>query len=1056
MELRDQLESALGATYTIERELGGGGMSRVFAATETALGRRVVIKIVPIELGAGVNLDRFKRETLLAANLQHPHIVPVLSAGEIDGVPYYTMPFIEGESLRVRLAQGLLPLNEVVSILRDVARALAYAHERGVVHRDIKPDNVLLAGGSATVTDFGIAKAISASRASETESTLTQLGTSVGTPAYMAPEQAAADPSTDHRADIYSFGCMAYELLSGRPPFAGLSPHKLLMAHMGERPKPIGELRPDTPPMLAELVMQCLEKDPDARPQRATDIARVLEAVTSGSTASMPAIAMGGPGALRRALVMYAAGFAAVAIVAKAAMIVVGLPDWVMPASLALMALGLPILLVTSYVQRVARRSVLATPRLTPGGGALQPSTMQTLALKAVPYLSWRRSAITIASVIGSFALLIAVLIGLRPFGLGPLASLMANGKLSVRDKILVADFSANGADSSLGAVVSEAVRADLGQSPVVSVVTPQTVASALLRMQLPSTARVDTAVARQIAKREGIKAIVGGDVHSLAGGGFVITMRLVSADSGQELASTTESAGGARDLISAIGRGTRKLRERMGESLKHVEASGELAQVTTKSLEALQKYTAGQRALSVEVNPDKAIPLFREAIAIDTGFASAYRALAIALGNRGQDRAGQVRALERAYAHADRLPEVERFLSIATYWNQGPRPDPNKAAQAYESLLVIRPNQYAALNNLALIYAQRRDFAQAEALLRQSIATNPSALTAYGNLATYQAEQGKLVAMESTQVAQLKASGNNPRVALGRASVLFSQGNYDATDALIDSIIKANPGQPDLIQQRNEIVGATSLVQGKLRESLRLSSQAAIEAKNQGQASALLGATFDSALVEAWYRGSKEKAVAIMNAGLKRTPLESIPPLDRPYGTIAQVYALAGRPDLARPMLAELDRTTATMTPDGASELRHSILAAIALAEHRYLDAAHEARAADGGQCTTCAAPLIAFAYDNANQLDSARIEYTKYVESTSILGRFGNDGIFLAGAYKRLGELWEAKGDKVKAAGYYTKFVTMWKDADPELQPKVSEVRKRLIRLRDTESKH
>lgn len=293
MELRDQLTSALGATYTIERELGGGGMSRVFTAMESALGRRVVIKVVPLEFGAGVNLDRFKRETLLAANLQHPHIVPVLSAGEIDGVPYYTMPFIEGESLRARLAGGPLPMSEVVSVLRDVARALAYAHERGVVHRDVKPDNVLLAHGSATVTDFGIAKAISASRATESESTLTQLGTSVGTPAYMAPEQAAADPSTDHRADIYSFGCMAYELLAGRTPFAGLAPHKLLMAHMGERPKQVAELRPDTPPMLADLVMQCLEKDPDARPQRAADLARVLDAVTSGSTTSLPAIAMG-------------------------------------------------------------------------------------------------------------------------------------------------------------------------------------------------------------------------------------------------------------------------------------------------------------------------------------------------------------------------------------------------------------------------------------------------------------------------------------------------------------------------------------------------------------------------------------------------------------------------------------------------------------------------------------------------------------------------------------------------------------------------------------------
>jgi len=255
MELRDQLQSALGTTYVLERELGGGGMSRVFTAVESALGRKVVIKVLPVELGAGVNVDRFNREIMLAANLQHPHIVPVLRAGEIDGVPYYTMPFIDGESLRARLARGPIPIDETINILRDVARALAYAHQQGVVHRDIKPDNVLMSGGSATVTDFGIAKAISALRApSDPETTLTSLGVSIGTPLYMAPEQAAADPSTDYRADIYSFGCLAYELLAGRPPFAGLPPQKLLAAHMGERPRQVSELRPDTPPVLADLV----------------------------------------------------------------------------------------------------------------------------------------------------------------------------------------------------------------------------------------------------------------------------------------------------------------------------------------------------------------------------------------------------------------------------------------------------------------------------------------------------------------------------------------------------------------------------------------------------------------------------------------------------------------------------------------------------------------------------------------------------------------------------------------------------------------------------------
>src|SRR5881392_2368906 len=200
LDLREGLQQKLGPSFTVERELTGGGMSRVFVALYASLGRRVVVKVLPADLAASVSVERFKREILLAATLQHPHIVGVLSAGEIDGMPFFTMPFVEGESLRARIErEGRLPIGRTVSILKDVARALAYAHERGVVHRDIKPDNVLLAGTSATVTDFGIAKAVlgslatdpgaatrdggvSTSASTASKSALTQLGTTLGTP----------------------------------------------------------------------------------------------------------------------------------------------------------------------------------------------------------------------------------------------------------------------------------------------------------------------------------------------------------------------------------------------------------------------------------------------------------------------------------------------------------------------------------------------------------------------------------------------------------------------------------------------------------------------------------------------------------------------------------------------------------------------------------------------------------------------------------------------------------------------------------------------------------
>ena len=235
--LRDQLQKSLGTAYTIQREIGGGGMSRIFLARDEALGRDIVIKVLPPELAAEMSADRFTREIKLAAALQHPHVLPVLSAGVSQGLPYYTMPFVRGESLRVAMDKGALSLDEKLAVLGDVARALRYAHGEGVVHRDIKPENVLMSSGSAVVVDFGIAKALSASRTEAPGGTLTLVGTSMGTPAYMSPEQAAADPNIDHRADIYAWGVMAYELLAGRHPFSEKkTPQQYLAAHLAEVP----------------------------------------------------------------------------------------------------------------------------------------------------------------------------------------------------------------------------------------------------------------------------------------------------------------------------------------------------------------------------------------------------------------------------------------------------------------------------------------------------------------------------------------------------------------------------------------------------------------------------------------------------------------------------------------------------------------------------------------------------------------------------------------------------------------------------------------------------
>ncbi len=314
-KLLTDLTAALGDAYDIERELAGGGMSRVFVAREQALGREVVIKVLPPELAAGLNHERFRREIQLAARLSHPYIVPLLHAGEAGELLWFTMPYIAGDSIRSRLqADGPFGVRETLAVLHDVMEALAYAHSRGVIHRDIKPANILADGQHALVADFGVAKALGASLPTQGVAGHTSSGFAIGTPAYMAPEQLAADPSADHRVDIYATGLLAWELLTGASPFAAPSPTATMTAQLTRTPDPLHTLRGDVPPALSALVARCLSKNAEDRPESAKAVLGELDAI-QGALAADVHRSRSGESASRRSNISWPLALAATAVV---------------------------------------------------------------------------------------------------------------------------------------------------------------------------------------------------------------------------------------------------------------------------------------------------------------------------------------------------------------------------------------------------------------------------------------------------------------------------------------------------------------------------------------------------------------------------------------------------------------------------------------------------------------------------------------------------------------------------------------------------------------------
>ena len=1052
MDLQAQLQSHLGNTFRIERELGGGGMSRVFLADEVRLGRKVVIKVLSPDLAQGINAQRFEREILLAASLQQANIVPVLASGEVDGLPYFTMPYVDGESLRKRLAQGMIPIGEVIAILRDVTRALAYAHARNIVHRDIKPDNVLLSGGTAVVTDFGIAKALSASRGpGPGGATLTQFGTAIGTPAYMAPEQVAGDPNVDARTDLYALGCVAHELLTGLPPFAHPTPQKVLAAHLSEEAPAVTGRRGDCPPELAELITRLLRKDPADRVQTAVEVLQDLNAV--GTTSGQGAALMS-PDQFPKAIGLYVLATGAAAILAKAAVVGIGLPDWVFPGTMIVMLLGLPALLATAYVKRVARQVITATPTLTPGGTTVPKipgGTMATLALRVNPHVSWRRTARGGIYAMSTFVLLIIVFMTLRALGIGPWGSLLAKGSLGQNSAIVVGSLTSEPGDSALAPIVGEAVRAALSQSTAVRVLDPAQVAPILLQMRRPAGTPLDPTTAREVATRAGASAVIGGRLARV-GTGYAVSLELVSATDGTPLASYQATADGAKDLLTVVDGLAKKLRERIGESLRQVQNAVPLQQATTSSLEALRLYSDASQANDVDQDFERAVQLSRQAVAADSTFALAWRKLAVALVNSSAPTSAIDSALDKAMKYADKLPDREKYLVRGFYYEQHHAgADPAKAMAAYQAVYGIDSNNTIAINELMRQHGARGEYDSSAFYAGRMLALEPNGrnvgIYAAGlNFIGKGAEAQRL--MDSLLRVRPEAAANS-QVAATRFMLMVSRGRYDSAAA----VATAESRSPQLGAQLQGLnfLASQAILHGQLDRGVALDLEANHLAAQHGFLASVDGLV--DAGMDIRFRGKAAAGVRRLDVILASKAWTAVPPADREYFRMATLYAWAGKPDRARQVMMRFQQED----PQGYSApVTQPFLANIrgetALAEGNAAEALKQFRTENtpngtgGVRCEGCMAYDLARAFDLAGQTDSALAEYARYFTFSPGLRQ---DFLIAAPLRKRLGELYEQKGDRANAIAQYSALVNQWKDADAPLQPAVADIRKRLQEL-------